>query len=142
MPGRMKALSSWKSTFIWHRQGVFQKRYSNGRGCAGSPLGAYSFGMAQLTQSYTHGASDIIALTVGSQESQEALKTCLAKHGATHASVAATNVYLADIADFARMNAIYASMFTGAFPTRTTIQSVPPAKAQFAVRLSAIAEMP
>ena len=57
MPGRMKASWSWKSTFIWHRQGVFQKRYSNGRGCAGSPLGAYSFGMAQLTQSYTHGAS-------------------------------------------------------------------------------------
>jgi len=71
-----------------------------------------------------------------------ALKACLDKQGATLASVAATNVYLADMADFARMNAIYASMFTGAFPTRTTIQSVPPAKAQSAVRLSAIAEKP
>ncbi|HEY3439790.1 MAG TPA: RidA family protein [Paludibaculum sp.] len=70
------------------------------------------------------------------------LKACLAKRGATLAAVAATNVYLADIADFARMNAIYASMFSGAFPSRTTIQSVAPAKALAAVRLSAIAEKP
>lgn len=75
-------------------------------------------------------------------EAFAALKSCLAKQGATLAHVAATNVYLADIADFARMNAIYASMFSGAFPTRTTIQAVPPAKAQAAVRLSAIAEKP
>ena len=41
--------------------------------------------------------------------------------------VVATNVYLDDIADFERMNRIYAQYFTpGAFPTRTTVQPLPP----------------
>jgi len=41
--------------------------------------------------------------------------------------VVATNVYLDDIADFPRMNRVYAQYFTpGAFPTRTTVQPLPP----------------
>jgi len=41
--------------------------------------------------------------------------------------VVATNVYLDDIADFERMNRVYAQYFTpGAFPTRTTVQPLPP----------------
>jgi len=68
----------------------------------------------------------------GDIESQTAdafarLKTCLAAKGATLDQLVATNVYLDDIDDFTRMNAVYARMFSTAFPTRTTIQ--PAAKA-------------
>ena len=74
-------------------------------------------------------------------EAFTALKSCLTKHGATLADVVATNVYLDDIANFSKMNGAYAAMFTGTFPTRTTIQAVPPAQAAgMAVRLSAVAE--
>jgi enamine deaminase RidA (YjgF/YER057c/UK114 family) len=40
--------------------------------------------------------------------------------------VVATNVYLDDIEDFAKMNAVYASYFKAPFPTRTTVQPRPP----------------
>lgn len=43
----------------------------------------------------------------------------------TFANVVATNVYLDDIADFARMNKVYAESFGATPPTRTTIQLSP-----------------
>jgi 2-iminobutanoate/2-iminopropanoate deaminase len=41
--------------------------------------------------------------------------------GLTLAHVVKTTVYLADMQDFAAMNAVYARHFGGAFPARTTI---------------------
>jgi len=41
------------------------------------------------------------------------------------ADVVATNVYLDDIKDFARMNRVYAMYFKPPFPTRTTVQQRP-----------------
>lgn len=41
-------------------------------------------------------------------------------------NVVATNVYLDDMEDFAKMNRIYAMYFEAPFPTRTTIQQRPP----------------
>lgn len=41
------------------------------------------------------------------------------------ADVVATNVYLDDIRDFARMNRVYAMYFKPPFPTRTTVQQRP-----------------
>lgn len=71
------------------------------------------------------------------------LETCLARRGATLAGVVSTNVYLDDIANFAKMNGAYATMFTGLFPTRTTIQPAAPAQAVgMAVRVSGIAVKP
>ena len=43
----------------------------------------------------------------------------------TLADVVATNVYLDDIADFPKMNRVYAQYFKGAPPTRTTVQQIP-----------------
>jgi len=56
------------------------------------------------------------------------LQTALAKHGATLAQAVATNVYLDDINEFRLMNETYASFFSAAPPTRTTVQ--PFAKAE------------
>ncbi len=68
------------------------------------------------------------------------LKACLTRQGADLAHLVATNVYLDDMTNFARMNAVYATMFSSSFPTRTTVQPVPPAQAGKAVRLSGVAE--
>jgi 2-iminobutanoate/2-iminopropanoate deaminase len=51
------------------------------------------------------------------------LQAGLAKHGATLAQAVATNVYLNDIAEFRTMNETYATFFSAAPPTRTTVQS-------------------
>jgi reactive intermediate/imine deaminase len=48
----------------------------------------------------------------------------LEEAGLTFANVVATNVYLDDINEFARMNKVYAEYFAGAPPTRTTVQQV------------------
>lgn len=81
--------------------------------------------------------------TVGRQttEAFNHLRSCLDKRNATLADLVATNVYLDDIKNFTEMNDTYAGLFTGLFPTRTTVQPAAPAQAGGpAVRLSAIAE--
>jgi len=66
------------------------------------------------------------------------LKACLEARGMSLANTVATNVYLDDINDFAKMNAVYATFFTTLKPTRTTVQPAAPAKGSL-VRLSALA---
>lgn len=51
------------------------------------------------------------------------LETGLAKHGATLAHAVASNVYLNDIGEFRPMNETYATFFSAAPPTRTTVQA-------------------
>jgi len=43
--------------------------------------------------------------------------------GASFAHVARTTVYLADMADFAAMNAVYATVFEAPAPARSTVQA-------------------
>jgi 2-iminobutanoate/2-iminopropanoate deaminase len=51
----------------------------------------------------------------------ENLRTLLAAAGKSLADVARTNVYLTDMKDFARMNAVYARYFEAPYPARTTV---------------------
>jgi enamine deaminase RidA (YjgF/YER057c/UK114 family) len=51
----------------------------------------------------------------------------LEKHGANLSHVTASNVYLDDIREFRPMNETYATFFSGAPPTRTTVQPCPAA---------------
>lgn len=60
----------------------------------------------------------------------------LEEAGMNFSNVVATNVYLGDIDEFAKMNRVYAQYFTGVAPTRTTVAQTaprevaqPPAKA-------------
>lgn len=49
--------------------------------------------------------------------------TLLAAAGLTHDAVVRTTVYLADMNDFAAMNAAYAEFFTEPYPARSTVQA-------------------
>lgn len=74
--------------------------------------------------------SGIYASTVETQvrQTMRNLLDGLEEAGLTFADVVATNVYLDDINDFTKMNTIYAQYFSGAPPTRTTLQQFPPAE--------------
>jgi 2-iminobutanoate/2-iminopropanoate deaminase len=50
------------------------------------------------------------------------LQHVLEAAGASLASVVKTTVFLRDINDFARMNAVYAEFFTADFPARSAVQ--------------------
>ena len=52
----------------------------------------------------------------------ESLKAILESGGAGMGAVVKTTVYLADMADFARMNEVYARYFDSEAPARVTIQ--------------------
>ena len=49
------------------------------------------------------------------------MKNILAAAGYTCADVVKTTVLLADIGDFAAMNAVYAEVFTAPFPARSAV---------------------
>jgi enamine deaminase RidA (YjgF/YER057c/UK114 family) len=72
------------------------------------------------------------------EEAFAKLKACLESQGAGLRDLVATNVYLNDMGEFTRMNAVYARMFEGVFPTRTTIQPAPSADGPL-VRISGVA---
>ena len=57
----------------------------------------------------------------------ENLKAILEASGASLDDVIKCSVFLADIRDFAAMNAVYAEYFDAAKPARTTVQAVLPA---------------
>lgn len=52
----------------------------------------------------------------------ENLKAILSAAGATSADVVKTTIYLADMGDFAKVNEVYGSYFTGSYPARATVQ--------------------
>ena len=62
---------------------------------------------------------DVAAQT---QQVLENLAGVLRANGMTFSNVVKTTVFLTDLADFARMNEIYAAHFTEPFPARSTIQ--------------------
>jgi len=102
-----------------------------------------AFAVAAKQPSRSTVFCNVVQASAGEVEAQteEAfakLKACLAGHGATLQDLVATNVYLDDMDEFTRMNAVYARMFSGAFPTRTTIQPAPKAAGPL-VRLSGVA---
>ena len=67
------------------------------------------------------GAGDVEAET---RQVMANLKAVLAAAGAGFADVLKTTIYLADLGDFARVNAIYAAAFEGAPPpARSTVQA-------------------
>ncbi len=51
----------------------------------------------------------------------ENIKNVLAEAGLTTANIVKTTVFMADMAMFAEMNAVYAKYFDGAFPARSAV---------------------
>ena len=66
----------------------------------------------------------IVATTVEEQAEQviKNIQAVLAEAGADLTNVVKTTVFLADIADFPKVNAIYGKYFLAPFPARSTIQ--------------------
>ena len=80
---------------------------------------------------FTPGADKtqgIFAQTLEAQvrQSMRNLLDGLEEAGLSLSHVVATNVYLDNIDDFARMNRVYAQYFPDMFPTRTTVAPLPP----------------
>jgi enamine deaminase RidA (YjgF/YER057c/UK114 family) len=73
--------------------------------------------------------SGIYAATVEHQlrQTMRNLLDGLEEAGMDFRDVVATNVYLDDLAEFQKMNGVYAQYFTQAPPARTTVQQHPPA---------------
>ena len=66
------------------------------------------------------GAGDVAAET---SQALKTLKAVLSEAGASAEQVVRTTVFLADLADFATVNAIYAEMFgSGVSPARACVQ--------------------
>ncbi len=96
-----------------------------------TPIAPYSAGSKAGNTVYVSG---ILALGEGgvvlhsddagaqTQHVLEVIKTTLEAAGATLADVAFNHVFLADWADYAAVNAVYAEYFPGAKPARYCIQ--------------------
>jgi 2-iminobutanoate/2-iminopropanoate deaminase len=85
--------------------------------------GGFLFVSGQIPLDPATGA--LVAGDIGSQTRQvfENLEAILTSAGATLGDVVRTTVYLADMADFAAMNEVYATYFAAPAPARSTIQA-------------------
>ncbi len=97
---------------------------------APAALGAYSQAVKANGFVFVSGQLGIDPATGRMPEGVEAqakqslanVEALLTAAGATFADVVKTTVYLADIADFAAVNEIYASKFEAPFPARSAFQ--------------------
>ena len=100
-----------------------------------APVGAYSQGIRAGDFVYVSGqgpldpeSGKVVGETIEEQVGRtlENVRAVLEAAGASMADVVKTTVHLADIADFAAFNTVYAQHFPDPKPTRTTVQSVLP----------------
>lgn len=110
-------------------------------------IGPYSLGIKTETFVFTAGAAGIIPETGNvieggieneTRQTLANLKNVLEAAGSSMDMVVKTTVFLRDMADFTRMNAVYAEFFTGEPPARTTVQAAALPK-NAAVEIEAIA---
>lgn len=93
------------------------------------PAGPYSQGLKIGTRVYVSGQRPVDAATGAippnldgqARQCLDNVRHVLEAAGAGMDDVAQITVFLADIADFAAFNAVYAEYFSAPFPTRTTI---------------------
>lgn len=97
---------------------------------APAAIGPYSQGLEHGNMVFVSGQIPVnpstgeIAGTIEEQTAQSLsnIKNILAENGMTMANVIKTSVFLADLKDFAAMNAVYADNFTEPFPARSCVQ--------------------
>jgi enamine deaminase RidA (YjgF/YER057c/UK114 family) len=143
-----------KKRGLTKKQVIFANRYVVGEAAPGQvpmhalPNGAAHAIFAVAAKKAPHGLAfcEVQASEpAGSVEEQTKsafgkLRACLEGKGMTLGNLVATNVYIDDIDDFTKMNAVYATYFPEQKPTRTTVQPVAPAaQKRSLVRLSGVA---
>ncbi len=98
---------------------------------SGAPaIGPYSAALAVGSLVFLSGQiplgpdGTVVAGGIEEQTTQvlDNMRALLAEAGADFSKVAKTTIYLADMADFAVVNQIYATCFTEPFPARATVQ--------------------
>lgn len=97
---------------------------------APAAIGPYSQGLDIGSLVFVSGqlpvdpATGLMAETAEEQAVQSLtnLRNILAADGLTMANVVKTTVFLADLADFPAMNAVYETFFSQPFPTRSCVQ--------------------
>jgi len=95
-------------------------------------IGPYSQAIVAYNTIYTAGqvaldpkTGELVGTTVAEQTEQvlKNITAVLAASGSSLGQVVKTTVYLADMADFAAMNEVYARHFGGHRPARSTVQA-------------------
>ncbi len=97
---------------------------------APAAIGPYSQAVQMGDMLFTSGQLGIIPETGELAQGVEAqtewalknLGAILAECGMNYANVLKTTVFVADLADFAKVNAIYQNFFEGAYPARSCVQ--------------------
>ena len=97
---------------------------------APAAIGPYSQAIQMGNFLFTSGQLGIIPETGELAQGVEAqtewalknLGAILAECGMSYANVLKTTVFVADLADFAKVNAIYQNYFEGAYPARSCVQ--------------------
>jgi aminoacrylate peracid reductase len=119
---------------------------------AGSPppLAPYSPGVLADNILYVSGvlAMDSSGATIGVGDATaqtravlEAIKGIVETAGGTMADVTMNSIFLKDLADYAKMNAVYREYFPSEFPARYCIRA-DLVKPEFLVEISSIAHLP
>ncbi|MTV11814.1 MULTISPECIES: Rid family detoxifying hydrolase [Bradyrhizobium] len=82
------------------------------------------YASGQVGQDPVSGALVAGGIEAETRQAFENIRRVLAAAGLGFEHVIKAQVYLADVNDFAAMNAIYGKTFTAPFPARTTVQVV------------------
>ena len=110
-------------------------------------IGPYSIGIKTTELIFTAGQAGIIPETGNvieggieneTRQTLQNIKNILEEAGSSLKLVVKTTVFLREMADFTRMNAVYAEFFTENPPARTTVQAAALPK-NVAVEIEAIA---
>lgn len=97
---------------------------------APAPIGPYSqavlsgnmlFASGQVAINPTTGELVLDSLEAEATQVMKNLQAVLTEAGATFDNVVMTTIFLADMGDFATVNAIYGQYFTADFPARATV---------------------
>jgi len=97
---------------------------------APAAIGPYSQAIQMGDMLFTSGQLGIIPETGELAQGVEAqtewalknLGAILAQAGLNYANILKTTVFVADLADFAKVNAVYQNFFEGAYPARSCVQ--------------------
>jgi 2-iminobutanoate/2-iminopropanoate deaminase len=98
---------------------------------APKPIGPYNQGIKKGNTLYISGQIPLVPQTgelitgdikLQTHQVMENLKAILLEASMTFTHVVKTSIFLSDMKDFADMNEVYGSYFTGDFPARETVQ--------------------
>jgi 2-iminobutanoate/2-iminopropanoate deaminase len=135
--------TTFKKLILFNMKSIYTKN-------ASQPIGPYSqavqagnfvFVSGQVGRDYITGNMKTENIKAEATQVMINIKTILDATGLNMASIVKTTIFLTNIDDFAQVNEVYASFFTGNFPARETVQvSRLPLNANIEVSVIAVTE--